>query len=467
MKTSILLSVFIFSLLEITFSQVEFVLTSIPENTPEEDEIYIAGNFNGWDPGDTDFILTVNNDGLHSIELNGNGTIEFKFTRGDWATVEGNESGHFLPNRLYTFSDDTIAFFEILSWEDTGGPDTTHTTTENVSIMDEDFYMPQLDRNRRIWIYLPLDYETTDKMYPVLYMHDGQNLFDNLTSFIGEWGVDESLNELYDSGYQTPIVVGIDNGGVLRLDEYSPWINPEYGGGDGDEYIDFIVETLKPYIDENYRTKSDRSNTGIMGSSMGGLISFYAGLQYPDVFSRLGVFSPSFWFDDSVFTMAENFDKQHDFKIYMLVGHLEGSGMENNQGAMYDLLLDNEFTEDEVVSIISPDGQHSEWFWQREFPEVYLWMFNDYESNIQQSETKNLQIILYPNPASKQLFLNFSDNNSIDINIQLIDISGKTLSKQLVENSTQIDISGYESGIYFIRFTEKSETITKMLIIKD
>jgi predicted alpha/beta superfamily hydrolase len=127
--------------------------------------------------------------------------------------------------------------------------------------MDENFFMPQLNRSRRIWLYLPPAYETSGLSYPVMYMHDGQNLFDVLTAYSGEWEVDEALNTLASQGHKVPIVVGIDNGGTNRIGEYTPWSNPDYGGGDGDLYIRFIVETLKPYIDQHYRTLSDRSNT--------------------------------------------------------------------------------------------------------------------------------------------------------------------------------------------------------------
>jgi hypothetical protein len=123
---------------------------------------------------------------------------DLQASRGSWQTVEGNESGGFLPNRNFTFGSADTLWIAILSWEDLGG--TGSTAAENVIIMDEAFYMPQLNRHRRIWLYLPPDYETSGKDYPVLYMHDGQNLFDHYTSFAGEWEVDETLNCAFRSG---------------------------------------------------------------------------------------------------------------------------------------------------------------------------------------------------------------------------------------------------------------------------
>ncbi|MFP4471851.1 MAG: hypothetical protein ACLFPE_14300, partial [Bacteroidales bacterium] len=145
-------------------SQVTIIVTSLPENTPSGDPLYIAGNFNGWNPGDADYMLEENASDQPEIELSGTGTIEFKFTRGSWETVEGDASGQYLPNRSFTFGSADTLEVEILSWEDLGG--TNHTAAENVIVMDEDFYMPQLDRYRRIWLYLPPDYETSGRSYP-------------------------------------------------------------------------------------------------------------------------------------------------------------------------------------------------------------------------------------------------------------------------------------------------------------
>ncbi len=236
------------------------------------------------------------------------GTIQYKFTRGGWSKVEGDANGNPRPNRAFTYGNGQTVNIEILSWEDLDGSSGTSTAAPNVQILSTSFAMPQLNRTRRIWLYLPPDYQTGNRRYPVIYMHDGQNLFDNTTSFSGEWGIDETLNQLFptDSG---AIVVGIDNGGSDRTNEYSPWMNPQYGGGQGDLYARFIVETLKPYIDQNFRTKPEREFTATIGSSMGGLISYYLGLKHQQVFSKIGIFSPSFWFSSGVLTFSDTLTK--------------------------------------------------------------------------------------------------------------------------------------------------------------
>jgi len=155
---------------------------------------------------------------------------------------------------------------------------------------------PRLHNRRDIFVYLPPSYHISRAHYPVLYMHDGQNLFDNNLSYAGEWRVDETMERLAYEQQLEAIVVGIPNMGQRRLDEYSPFRHPTYGGGQGDEYLEFIIHTVKPLIDQDFRTLPDKPHTGIMGSSMGGLISLYAFFRYPDVFGFAGVMSPSLWF---------------------------------------------------------------------------------------------------------------------------------------------------------------------------
>ena len=170
-----------------------------------------------------------------------------------------------------------------------------HRVVGNV-LVAQDVLSPQLDNTRDIIVYLPPTYRSSKKRYPVLYMHDGQNLFDHATSFAGEWLVDETLEYLaYNEGLEA-IVVGISNNGAERLDEYSPFIDHTYGGGYGNQYVSFIANTLKPLIDHEFRTLPQRRKTGIIGSSMGGLISLYAFFLREDVFGFVGAMSPSLWF---------------------------------------------------------------------------------------------------------------------------------------------------------------------------
>jgi len=266
----------------------------------------------------------------------------------------------------------------------------------NKKIITEKIYIPQLDRKRKIRIYLPLDYNETNKKYPVLYMHDGQNLFDTQTSAFGDdWGIDKTLNEFEkEKDFIGLIVVGIDNNdsleyGVGRLNEYSPWKNSEIGkntnwrgknqilGGEGEKYSKFIVETLKPKIDKEYRTLSDRENTMISGSSMGGLISLYIGLKYQNIFSKIAGLSNAFWFaEKEILEFIEKTGKINNMKIYLDVGTKETSEasnpdfpkiyMDSNKNVVKK--VKEKFND--VKFIIDEGAEHNEIYWAKRFPEV-------------------------------------------------------------------------------------------------
>lgn len=232
---------------------------------------------------------------------------------------------------------------------------------------------PQLSSSKKIWVYLPKNYSESNKKYPVIYMHDGQNLFDAKTSYVGEWNVDETL----DSIAAQVIVIGIEHGGDKRIDELTPYKHEKYKGGNADNYLDFIVSTLKPYVDKNYQTKSNASNTCLWGSSLGGLVSFYGALKYPKVFGKVGCFSPSFWFNrKEIFDLMKN-TKSFKTKVYFLCGDAEGDD---------DMVRDLNDMEFEVNSkrcecqnknkkIIVKGGQHNEKLWREGFKKAYLWLF--------------------------------------------------------------------------------------------
>lgn len=229
---------------------------------------------------------------------------------------------------------------------------------------------PQLNCNKKIWLYLPKEYASSKKKYPVIYMHDGQNLFDSNTSYVGEWNIDEKL----DSLNAQVIVVGIEHGNEKRLAELTPYKNEKYGGGNGDNYLDFIVKTLKPKIDSTYRTKSKTENTVIMGSSLGGLISYYALLKYPEVFGKAGLFSPAFWINPEVFELTKS-TRTLESKIYFLCGDNESADMVPDVNKMEILVSDircscRHLTRKKIVK----GGQHNEKLWRDNFVTVFKWL---------------------------------------------------------------------------------------------
>lgn len=217
----------------------------------------------------------------------------------------------------------------------------TSTTSKNVAVLKKEFVIKGLNSiSHKIWLYLPPNYETSTEKFPVIYMHDGQNLFDKKTSYAGEWKIDETLNKLFKKTGKGFIVVGVENGGERRIEEYTPYQHEKYGGGKGAIYVDFLANELKPYIDSNYKTKVNADNTAIIGSSLGGLISFYGGLKHPNVFDKIGALSTSFWFSDKINDFAKKNGNQKNTKLYFLVGSKEGDTMVLDTENMANLLID-------------------------------------------------------------------------------------------------------------------------------
>jgi predicted alpha/beta superfamily hydrolase len=364
-----LLLVHLFSLAQY---KVSFVVNKLPAYHKPSNKIYLVGNFNNWNPHDEKLQLKIINGrpGI-TIELS-RGMHEYKFTEGSWETVESLEEGVSTQNHTLVVESDTTINVEIQHWADHfSKKERISTASKNVHIVDNSFYIPQLDRHRRVWIYLPDNYSSSKKKYPVLYMQDGQNVFDDATSAYGEWGVDEALDSL-GKQHKEIIVVAIDNGADKRMNEYSPYDMEQYGKGEGSQYVDFLVQTLKPYIDKHYRTMKDEKNTFIAGSSMGGLISFYAILKYPKIFGGAGVFSPSFWIAPQLKNIEHDQAKKVKGKIYFYAGQAEGEHMVPDMLNVFEQMRIH--SKAKMQTVIRADGKHNEPTWRNEFPLFYKWI---------------------------------------------------------------------------------------------
>lgn len=374
MKTMILL----FTLTFITMpSQTIFRITKLPSNTDKNAKIYLASNLNGWKADDSQFEFNISADGFYTLKIpSQKEKIEYKITKGSWDFSETDENGNGISNRiLENPGQSQIVELQIKGWS--SPKEKKHTLTSNVKVLSENFTIPQLNTTRKIWIYLPPDYETSKKKYPVIYMHDGQNLFDDFTSFSGEWSVDETLNQIFQESGKSAIVIGIDNGGDNRLAEYSPWNNEKYKTtGKGNLYVEFLSKTLKPYIDKTYRTEKQPSKTIILGSSMGGLISLYASAKYPNVFGKAGIFSPAFWFVSKDLNKYLNINKSNlkNSKFYFVAGKNEDETMAPEIENIEKLLLKKSVPEKNIVVKIDEDGTHSEAYWKRELKASLIWL---------------------------------------------------------------------------------------------
>lgn len=355
---------------------VTFIVKNVPDAHNFEDNIYISGDFEGWSGGREQFKLKKRGR-TYSIDIpKYQETISFKFTKGKWGNEECKSNGNPVENRTYNFdsSKDTV-FIKIANWSSGTDQQKVSTTSDNVQVFAENFKIPQLNRERKIQVYLPPNYEASKQQYPVLYILDGQNVFDVATSYAGEWEVDETLNRLYEASGFGLIVVAIDHGDELRLNEYSAWDNEEHGRGEGEAFLNFLVQNLKPEIDKNFRTKKDADNTIIMGASLGGLFAHYAVLEKSDVFGKAGVFSPSFWYAKESFDFTKQRAALKDSKAYYLIGGKEGADMVKPMEDMVGLMKANGFSEDNIYSKIVPNGTHSETFWKSEFEEAIKWLF--------------------------------------------------------------------------------------------
>jgi len=232
----------------------------------------------------------------------------------------------------------------------------------------EGVHSPELGNQRDVLVYLPPSYRQGERSYPVLYMQDGQNLFDPSTSYAGEWGVGRAMKSAARRGLEA-IVVGVPNMGPERLNEYAPYVDAEAGGGGkGEAYAAFLARTLKPLVDQRFRTRREREHTVVAGSSMGGLISLVTLLRHPETFGAAGVLSPSLWFaGGAIFSEVE----QSPFvpaRIYLDIGVQEGPRHVGNARRLRDLLLSKGYRLGaDLRWLESRCGRHDERSWGRRF----------------------------------------------------------------------------------------------------
>ncbi len=378
LKSSLAISALLLVYSAIAQNTARLEIKSLPAYHATGSDIYAVGSFNGWNPQDEQYKFKKDEKGNYFLDLKlAPGKYEYKITRGGWNKVECKKNGASIENRIMTIAANTTINLDIEEWADRFATATRKSTaSKNVKVIDTAFFIPQLNRVRRVLIYLPENYSNSKTRYPVLYIHDGQNVFDDATSFAGEWGVDEFLDS---SKARQCIVVAIDNGGTKRLNEYSPYdftLNPQKpkeNKGEGSQYVDFLAKSLKPFIDTKYRTLKDKKNTFITGSSMGGLISFYAVLKYPKVFGGAGVFSPSIWIcKPEMLDLIRAKGKKVNSKIYFYCGKLEGVGMVPDMLKAFEELAT--VSKSKMTTVIRDDGKHNEPTWRKEFPLFYNWI---------------------------------------------------------------------------------------------
>lgn len=245
--------------------------------------VYVTGSFNNWICRDERFQMHKLSPGHYQYhfeqDLLPTGSFEYKYLKGGWDAEELDDDGLPPGNRRMEVPRGRVRDL-VPQWKKHAGWYNA-SFYPDIQVLSTRFHVPQLRRRRRVSVLLPWNYQVSDKKYPVLYLQDGQNLFEDSAPF-GTWGVDKQLALLAEKGHGDFIVVAIDHGGKERIKEYLPHPTLKWGDALGREYAEFLRNTLKPYIDANFRTLPGREHTGIGGSSMGGLISLFTGILFPE-----------------------------------------------------------------------------------------------------------------------------------------------------------------------------------------
>jgi len=298
-------------------------------------------------------------------------------------------AGEEIANRTLLVEGPVTHHFLVASWADgSRGTPAAHTISGDVRRLDPS---PFPD-GRPVWVYLPPGYDAApERRYPVLYMWDGQNVFDAATSFVGEWEVDETCERLIAAGRIPPlIVVALGNGAERRSREYTPWPDPDFRRGEsggGQEHLQLVVDRVLPRINREFLTLEGPRNTGLTGSSFGGLMTILAAGTHAETFGRLGIFSPSLWWHRE---QPNAFAAQHirpGVRLYVDMGGRENNRVEDGDGNGVDDSIDQlrRFAETlqgrgfevgkDLMVVEDPAGRHHEDSWARRFPAALEFLF--------------------------------------------------------------------------------------------
>jgi len=264
-------------------------------------------------------------------------------------------------------------------------PDRTrpHTLTGDIRV-HQSFASVSGVHDRTVLVYLPPGYDATEQRYPVLYLNDGQNVFDQATAFADEWRVDETAQQLILSRRIEPlIIVAIYNAGDQRVNEYTPTADPASGGGGAAVYGRMVVEDIKPFVDATYRTLPDTENTALGGSSLGGLLTLYLGLRSPMTFGKLAVLSPSVWWGDGVIVReVEALPRKTPQRIWLDAGRREGVDVIPDVRRLRDVLVDKGWSiGEDLMYFEARGGEHNERSWAKRVGPFLKFLFPPRDSS--------------------------------------------------------------------------------------
>ncbi|GMU97721.1 MAG: hypothetical protein AMXMBFR51_04600 [Ignavibacteriota bacterium] len=360
-----------------SFPQTEVSITFevFTKDLNADEAVYITGNDNllgNWQPEVVSLDEVVKSKWVKNFSFPRGKKLEFKFTRGSWIKEALNDDGTIPSNFSFIVWSDTTISLKINLWADQVERKIEGQITGFVEYHRN--FSGSGIKARDIVVWLPPEYSSeSDRRYPVLYMHDGQNIVDPSTSsFQVDWQIDEAADSLIKQKLIEPlIIVGIYN---------TPQRNNEYSENDtGYAYMNFIVDSLKPFIDRNYRTKPDRQNTANGGGSLGGLISFILAWQYSEIFSKAFCFSPAFKIDrynfvDNVLSYS---GKKKEINLFICNGDDElDTRLQTGVDEMLNALTKNGYKErTDFYYVKAKSSQHGERDWSKNIPRALIYLF--------------------------------------------------------------------------------------------
>lgn len=341
-----------------------------PQLTPLFDTLYISGPHNGWNAASTADQLTFITEGVYEYRVPKvqDDVFEFVITRGSFDRTEANAQGDSIAPHQAVLSSNEPIEITVEGWTDLKRQ---HTVTPYVRLLASRF--PSPTEARRIWVCLPKDYSSnTTVSYPVWYVQDGQNIFDTRTSYAGEWKWDEAMQEHCAQS----IIIGIDNVGSERLNEYAPFPNEQYNtGGGANAYLDWITDEVMPFVNARLRTRTGPTNTTIAGSSMGALVAIWAVLRYPEYFGRAVALSPSLWFNaDAILRYVQQEALSSALELFMMGGVSESQHMITDMSDLRSALLAKGLPVAQVAIYTDANGTHSELSWSTQLTDALGWI---------------------------------------------------------------------------------------------
>lgn len=364
----------------------------VPDNTPENAALTLGGSFNGWDPHTPGYAFTQQDTNSYEYRfapLDVGKVISFKITRSTWDSAEISADGSARDNRTYTVKPGEQQLdLTVANWDDLS--DTVAPSTIVGEVIIEDISIPTYPETRKLRIYLPPDYHHSKASYPVIYIMDGQNVFDKKIANAGEWQIDEIMENYASTNKAlSSIVVAIDHAGANRTSEYTPWNYPANSIVDGkiglgDKFADYVALVLKPTINKRFRTKPQAKHSMVMGSSSGGLIALYIGVKHQQHFGRVAGLSSALLddlIDDKMVKFIENVGKNADTKFYFDIGDQETGLMTesifDDSQKVEQALYQAGFSHEQVNYKVIMGGVHNEGSWRERTPDIIEWLYKE------------------------------------------------------------------------------------------